>query len=80
MSSFSNADTGSKAADPYKEANKDDSPLDTKVEALVKFVTSSKFGMMTTHDEGSGKLVSRCMAIAGKVSNFDIVDTYKTHD
>lgn len=67
MSSFSNTDTGSKTADPYKAANKDEPSLEVKIEALDKFVTYSKFGMMTTRDESSGKLVSRCMAIAGKV-------------
>jgi len=86
MSSFSNADTGSKGADPYKEANKNEASLDVKIEALVKFVTSSKFGMMTTRDDGSGKLVSRCMAIAGKESGgidllfFTNTESHKTDE
>ncbi|KAI0006267.1 putative BLI-3 blue-light-inducible Bli-3 protein [Xylariaceae sp. FL0662B] len=69
MSSFSNADTGSKPADPYKLANKeDDISLNDKLEALNRFVTSCKFGMMTTHDPGSGLLVSRAMALVATES------------
>lgn len=67
MSSFSNTDTGSKPADPYKAANKDEPGIEEKFTALDKFITSRKFGMMTTHDTSSGKLVSRCMAVAAKV-------------
>ncbi|KAI1374015.1 hypothetical protein F4677DRAFT_185830 [Hypoxylon crocopeplum] len=67
MSTYSNADTGSKPADPYKVANKeDDIPVNDKIEALNKFVASCKFGMMTTRDVGTGRLVSRCMALAAK--------------
>ncbi|KAI1759762.1 hypothetical protein GGR53DRAFT_523600 [Hypoxylon sp. FL1150] len=67
MSTFSNTNTGGKPADPYKAANKeDDLPASQKIEALDKFVTSCKFGMMTTRDASSGKLVSRCMAVAAK--------------
>lgn len=65
--SFSNADTGSKPADPYKEENKNDPELKEKVGDLVKFIESCKFGMMTTRIESSGLLVSRCMAVAAKV-------------
>ncbi|KAL8981072.1 MAG: hypothetical protein Q9177_005687 [Variospora cf. flavescens] len=54
--SFSNADTGSKPADPYKEENKNDPELKEKVGDLVKFVESCKFGMMTTRIESSGLL------------------------
>ncbi|KAL8966038.1 MAG: hypothetical protein Q9197_006209 [Variospora fuerteventurae] len=64
--SFSNADTGSKPADPYKEENKNDPELKEKVGDLVKFIESCKFGMMTTRIESSGLLVSRCMAVAAK--------------
>ncbi|KAI4128464.1 MAG: hypothetical protein LQ341_006674 [Variospora aurantia] len=54
--SFSNTDTGSKPADPYKEENKNDPELKEKVGDLVKFVESCKFGMMTTRIESSGLL------------------------
>ena len=66
-SSFSNTDTGSKPADPYKAKNLDETSLKEKVEDLVGFVESCKFGMMTTRIESSGLLVSRCMALAAKV-------------
>ncbi|ORY58051.1 uncharacterized protein BCR38DRAFT_353308 [Pseudomassariella vexata] len=66
MSSFSNTDTGNKTADPYTAVNKDEASLDVKVETLTNFITSAKFGMMTTRDPSSGKLISRCMALAGK--------------
>jgi hypothetical protein len=66
---FSNTDTGSKPADPYKKANTDtEAPLDEKVEDLSNFMKSCKFGMMTTRDSSSGHLVSRCMALAAQVS------------
>lgn len=65
--SFSNADTGDKPADPYKEVNKTEPALKEKVEDLVSFIESCKFGMMTTRIESSGLLVSRCMALAAKV-------------
>ncbi|KAI1802353.1 hypothetical protein F4811DRAFT_405412 [Daldinia bambusicola] len=67
MASFSNTDTGNKPSGPYYNKNIDtDVTLKEKVENLIKFVSSCKFGMMTTRDPTSGKLVSRCMAIAGK--------------
>lgn len=65
--SFSNADTGSKPADPYKAKNKDDASIQEKIEGLTEFISASKFGMMTTRDGTSGSLVSRCMALAAKV-------------
>lgn len=65
--SFSNADTGSKPADPYKATNKDETSIKEKVEDLSEFIKSSKFGMMTTRDGSSGALVSRCMALAAQV-------------
>lgn len=65
--SFSNADTGSKNPDPYKEKNLEDPSLKEKVEGLIEFVERCKFCMMTTRIESSGLLVSRCMALAGKV-------------
>ncbi|MCJ1364873.1 BLI-3 blue-light-inducible Bli-3 protein [Acarospora aff. strigata] len=64
-SGFSNADTGSKPADPYKAKNLENPSLREKVEDLVAFINSCKFGMMTTRSQ-SGLLVSRCMALAGK--------------
>ena len=67
MSSFSNTDTGNKPADPYTEANKDEASLQDKVETLTKFVSSCKFGMMTTRDATSDKLASRAMAVAATV-------------
>ena len=66
--SFSNTDTGSKPADPYKETNISEPALKDKVEDLVKFIEKSKFGMMTTRIASSGLLVSRCMALAATVS------------
>ena len=67
MSSFSNADTGSKPADPYTAKNLQEPSLKEKVEDLQSFVDKSKFCMMTTktHD---GLLASRCMAVAARVS------------
>jgi hypothetical protein len=65
--SFSNADTGNKPADPYKEKNIDHASIKDKVEDLSEFVSACKFGMMTTRDGSSGALVSRCMALAAKV-------------
>lgn len=65
--SFSNTDTGSKNADPYKEKNLDDVSIKEKVEGLTEFIDACKFGMMTTRDGSTGALVSRCMALAAKV-------------
>ena len=65
--SFSNTDTGSKPADPYKAKNIDDTSIQEKVEGLSEFITSCKYGMMTTRDASSGALISRCMALAAKV-------------
>lgn len=68
--SFSNASTGDKAADPYKQANKDEADVRTKVQDLGNFITSCKYGMMTTKSAGSGgRLVSRCMALAATENN-----------
>ncbi|KAI1100450.1 hypothetical protein F4804DRAFT_45674 [Jackrogersella minutella] len=67
MSTFSNTDTGSKPADLYKVVNKDDNPpANDKIETLNKFVTSCAYGMMTTRDSSTERLVSRCMALAAK--------------
>lgn len=63
--SFSNTDTGDKPADPYTKTNADEVPVEQKVTDLADFITACKFGMMTTRD-ASGRLVSRCMAVAAK--------------
>lgn len=67
MSSFSNADTGSKPADPYTAKNLQEPSLKEKVEDLQSFVDKSKFCMMTTKTQ-DGLLASRCMAVAARVS------------
>jgi len=73
-STFSNTDTGKKEADPYTAKNMDDTTsLKEKVEDLSEFVTACKFGMMTTRDEASGMLVSRCMALAAKENEIDLI-------
>lgn len=66
---FSNTDSvpSDKPADPYKATNLTDPELPEKVQDLVKFIESCKFGMMTTRIESSGLLTSRCMALAAKV-------------
>jgi len=67
---FSNTDTGSKPADPYKEKNKDDDvSVADKISELSSFISACKFGMMTTRIADSGLLTSRCMALAGKESD-----------
>jgi len=83
---FSNTNTGSKPADPYKEKNADtDVSLKEKIEDLSSFVSDCKFGMMTTRST-TGQLVSRCMALAGKESGgIDLIvhtntETGKTDD
>ncbi|KAK2603419.1 hypothetical protein QQS21_004369 [Conoideocrella luteorostrata] len=67
--SFSNTNTGDKPADPYKLANKENPDMRTKVADLGNFIQSCKYGMMTTKAAGSGRLVSRCMALAGTENN-----------
>ncbi|KAI4133742.1 MAG: hypothetical protein LQ338_000071 [Usnochroma carphineum] len=64
--SYSNADTGDKPADPYKAENKSEPELKEKIEGLVSFIESCKYGMMTTRIASSGLLVSRCMALAAR--------------
>ncbi|KAL8684411.1 MAG: hypothetical protein Q9218_008306 [Villophora microphyllina] len=64
--SFSNTDTGDKPADPYKAVNKTDPELKEKIDDLVNFIETCKYGMMTTRIASSGLLVSRCMALANK--------------
>jgi hypothetical protein len=66
--SYSNANTGSEHADPYKEKNLDnEASLSEKINDLVGFAEKQKFCMMTTRIADSGLLVSRCMALAAKV-------------
>ena len=66
--SFSNTNVpGDKPADPYKATNLTDPDLKEKIQDLVSFIESCKFGMMTTRIESSGLLTSRCMALAAKV-------------
>lgn len=64
--SFSNADTGDKNPDPYKAKNLDEPPLKEKIDGLVNFIATSKFGMMTTRHSSTGLLASRCMAVAAQ--------------
>jgi len=61
---------GSKPEDPYKEKNKEETPLKTKVDDLVAFVDKCKFAMMCTRIESTGMLVSRAMALAAKACSF----------
>jgi len=69
MSSFSNADTGNKEADPYKAQNENDEiSLKEKVADLGGFVDRCKFCMMTTKSP-EGNLASRCMALAAREGN-----------
>jgi hypothetical protein len=56
------------SGDPYKKANAEDSSIKTKIEGLTAFVDEHKMGMLTTRQANSGMLVSRCMAVATRVS------------
>ncbi|EON63828.1 hypothetical protein W97_03056 [Coniosporium apollinis CBS 100218] len=67
--SFSNADTGSKPEDPYKEKNREETSVKEKIEDLATFVDKHKFCMMTTRIADSGLLASRCMGVAAKEDN-----------
>jgi hypothetical protein len=69
MSSYSNADTGSKPADPYLQKNIDSPSLKEKVEDLSQFIQKHKFCMLTTRTK-DGLLASRCMALAATVSDW----------
>ncbi|KAI1194497.1 pyridoxamine 5'-phosphate oxidase [Nemania serpens] len=87
MSTFSNTDTGSKPADLYTHANKETAAsTQDKIAALDKFVTACKFGMMTTRDQATGKLVSRCMAVTAEESHgvdylfFTNTESHKTDE
>ncbi|KAM3554776.1 hypothetical protein MY1884_005951 [Beauveria asiatica] len=68
--SFSNTSTSDAPADPYTKANADtkvDGPQ--KIKDFTDFITTSKYGMLTTRQAGSSRLVSRSMALAGTESN-----------
>ena len=65
--SYSNADTGSRPADHYKEKSLEKLPLKDNVVDLVAFVDKCKFCMMTTRMGSSMLLISCCMALAAKV-------------
>ncbi|KAF8473891.1 hypothetical protein BDZ91DRAFT_651081 [Kalaharituber pfeilii] len=72
-SGYSNTSTGSKPADPYKEANYDNSAsLKERVEDLMNWIDTHKFCMMTTRQKDSGYLMSRCMALAAR-ENVDLL-------
>jgi hypothetical protein len=65
---FSKTSVGDKPADPYEAKNEDEPGLEQKVEDLVKFITSYKFGMITTRIAIRGILTSRCMALTAMVN------------
>ena len=67
MSTFSNAETGNKNADPYTQKNLEEPSLKEKVEDLFTFVDKTKFCLLTTQTAGSDLLASRAMALAAKV-------------
>ena len=65
----SNTDTGSKPADPFVAKNQEEPGLQEKIDDLVYFIDKNKFCMMTVKTS-DGKLGSRCMALANKVSKW----------
>lgn len=69
MSSYSNADTGSKPADPYKQKNLDNASLKDKVQDLTTFIEKTKLCLMTTLVADTTKLATRAMALVATVSN-----------
>lgn len=73
MSGFSNADTGSKTADPYTQKNLEEPSLKEKVEDLFTFVDKTKFCLLTTQVADSDLLASRAMALAAKVGRRAVV-------
>ncbi|KAF2445728.1 bli-3 protein [Karstenula rhodostoma CBS 690.94] len=90
MSSYSNADTGSKQADPYTAQNKQEPSLKEKVEDLFSFIDKTKICLLTAQTAQSDLLTSRAMALAAKEDNgFDLLfhtntesgktDDLKTH-
>ncbi|CAN9392077.1 unnamed protein product [Alternaria alternata] len=74
MSGFSNADTGSKTADPYTQKNLEEPSLKEKCEDLLNFVDKTKFCLLTTQVADSDLLASRAMALAAKEGHgFDLL-------
>ncbi|CAG5184578.1 uncharacterized protein ALTATR162_LOCUS10979 [Alternaria atra] len=74
MSGFSNADTGSKNADPYTQKNIEEPSLKEKCEDLLNFVDKTKFCLLTTQVADSDLLASRAMAVAAKEGHgFDLL-------
>lgn len=67
--SYSNADTRSKPADPYKEKILKKPSLRNKVEDLVAFTDKCKFCTMTTRMGRSRLFISRCIALTAKEGN-----------
>ncbi|OAA73639.1 protein bli-3 [Cordyceps fumosorosea ARSEF 2679] len=68
--SFSNTSTGDAPADPYTKANAaTDVDGPEKIQDLASFLATSKYGMLTTRQAGSSRLVSRGMAIAGSADD-----------
>ena len=69
---FSNTDTGSKSADPYKEKNLDEPSLKEKVDDLFAFIDKTKFCLLTTQAADSDLLATRAMGLAAKVYRINI--------
>jgi general stress protein 26 len=74
-------------ADPYKPANVDNETVSSKekIEGLMAFAEGVNLGMMTTRQNESGLLVSRCMALAAKENGVDLIfhtntETHKTDE
>lgn len=72
MSSTIHTSAGDKPVDPYKAKSLQDPPLPQKIEDLTTFISSTKFGMLTTQLPNSEFLTSRCMALAGMVLRFPL--------
>lgn len=71
-----NTTTGQHAVDPYKTQNFEDPPLIQKVEDLVQFISTVKFGMLTTKQSEGDYLTSRCMALAAQVSIYYLLQCW----
>jgi len=71
--SYSN--TSVQNPDPYHDANIDHSTISLKerVEDLIAFLDSHKYCMMTTRQSDTGCLVSRCMAVAARDKEIDLL-------
>ncbi|ETN41444.1 uncharacterized protein HMPREF1541_03380 [Cyphellophora europaea CBS 101466] len=74
------------STDPYKEKNKEEPGTAEKIKDLSDFISSSKFGMMTTRAPSGGLLVSRAMGVAAQEADgLDLIfhtntDSGKTDD